>query len=140
MSTTSALSPRVLQYLEDIRGAPCRFERFLSSADFSRMKEFAKGFGGIRILLPEGDCALELNVFGVLTLKPRFAVIYTASSSVVGVRDEEYSSRVRDFIEGIQKWCYPGKDPAWCAAVVIQAIYDSVTARVEAAIASSSKE
>lgn len=139
MPNTSALSPKVLEYLEHIKGAPCLLERFLSSDDFKRMQDFAKDFGGIDIELPDGKYDITLNVFGVLTLQVRNVVMHSVTHRRLGIDEATHREIVQDFLSGIRQYAYPEMDSAWCAQVVIQAIYDATTAKVERAITRSKK-
>jgi hypothetical protein len=140
MQSASALSPQVLQYLESIKGAPCFFEKFLQTDDFKRMREFAKDFGGIEIPLPNGKCDLVLNLFGVITLEPCPGTIYAITAKANGEDDETFQMNLKHFLSGVRKHVFPGSDSAWCAAAVVQAVYDSTTKKVNDAIARSVRE
>ncbi len=131
MALRSALSLEVQKYLESISGAPDFFERFLSSKDFARMKNIAKDFGGISIALPDTAMVLELNVYGMISFPSHAPTVLAVGAPQNGERDEAHSHAVHEFLKYFSRSVYPGRDAAWCTGALIQAIYDSFTAKIE---------
>ena len=131
MNVISALSPLVRAYLASIRGAHSQLARFLNSPDFMSIRDFAKDIGGLEVKLGKGKFTLLLNVFGVLSFCPNGRDFYAVSTQAIGEDDEAYERRVHTFPAGMREWLFPGKDSYWCAELVIQSCYDSMTAKVE---------
>lgn len=140
MTEKSALSPMVRAYLDTARSIPCIFARFLTTPDFKKMQEIAKDFGGLDIELPGGKYALTLNVFGVLTLEPKYGLIYAVTTQREAEDDAAYMTEVRAFIAGVRQYVYPSEGSVWCSEAIIQALYDSTTKRIEEATGKSLRE
>jgi hypothetical protein len=137
MERKSALSSEVRQYLENINGASGFFERFLSSEDFADMKRFAKDFGGITIVLPQTSATLLLNVFGQISYHSPSGEDVFITSATPSASSDAYQKNCKAFLSAVRKGEYQHRDSAWCAEAVIQALYDSVTEKVRAAITQS---